>query len=176
MQTQNPYQPPQTDSELSEPEWPEISVDGLSLVVASGVALPRRCIKTNQPATEDDAVQRTLQWRGQTLQLIVNVPECQIRWYASAGIRRRAMISMALGWLMFFGSSVVVLASVDQDWIPMVPAIPISFAVGVIGFFVTRLDYGLQVVDYQHHRFWLKGCCPEFLDALKQELAGKTID
>ena len=124
MRTDNPYQPPQTESTLIEPETPEIFVDGIHLVVASGVELPQRCVKTNEPVTDQDCIEETLQWRGRTLELMINVPECELRWYAARRVRWRGRAAMMMGMVLLVGGTLVLFFGLENGWIQD----PLSFA------------------------------------------------
>ena len=177
MRTDNPYQPPQTESTLIEPETPEIFVDGMHLVVASGVELPQRCVKTNEPVTDQDFIQETLQWRGRTLELMINVPECELRWYAAPRVRWRGRAAMIMmGMVLLVGGTLVLFFGLDKGWIQD----PLSFAAvcGIVmigAFMLFKAQHVLRVVDHQNNRFWIEGCCPEFLESLDKEIRSQDL-
>lgn len=166
MQPSNPYEPPQTDSALEELETPRIYVDGPHLVIASGTELPPRCIKTNQSVSENDAVHQTLQWRGRTFHFTVSNKECEIVWYATPWIvwkSRIRKIAELLMWAAFVFP--LFFLTEDKIW----PKAMMGFAIVMLSL-VVMLKRELRIVNYRNNRFWIEGCCPEFLESLQSEL------
>ena len=162
MQSPNPYEPPATESVLEEPDLPRIFVDGPHLVIASGTELPRRCIKTNQLVSERDAVRQKLLWRGRTFQFTMSNEECEIVWYATSWIAWKSLVGKIAEMLIWpaFVFPIFFLTE-DRIW----PKAMLGFAIIMLSL-VVIMKQPLRVVDYKKNRFWIKGCCPEFLESL----------
>ena len=174
MSDVNPYQPPQTDPSVRV-EQPRIDVDGNRLVVASGTQLPRRCIKTNQPVTEKDLIRQILQWRGRFLQVVLTSKNCELEWFVASRIRWRTRFAMVLSWSAIIGGFLMFGAVIDSNPPSSLgPAISmLLFITGLVSSIVIQVRFGLRVVDYQDGRFWIEGCCPEFLKSLRKDLEGR---
>jgi hypothetical protein len=169
MQSNNPYQPPQSESTLIEREIPSIFVDGVHLVVASGVALPKRCIKTNEPVTEQDAVEQTLEWRGRTFQFFASTPECKLRWYANRSVRWRSLTAKIIANVLLLVVVLSLFFGIDRMMTTASGLTIVAFC-GIISLILFRVQTMLTVVNFRDSRFWIAGCCPEFLKMLEQEL------
>ena len=169
MQPTNPYEPPATDPALQEPELPRILVDGTHLVVASGTELPRRCIRTNQPVGERNAVHQKLVWRGRTFQFTMSSETCDLTWYAMSSIawksRIRRISELLMGPAYIFP---IFFLGEDRIW----PEILLGFAFLMLSL-VVLLRQPLRIVEYKKNRFWIKGCCHDFLESLRNETRGQ---
>ena len=170
MQSPNPYEPPATESVLEESELPRIFVDGPHLVIASETELPRRCIKTNQLVSERNAVRQTLPWRGRSFRFTLSTKECEIIWYASSWIVRKLLVRRIAEWL-FWPAFVFPIFFLTQGGIW--PKAMLGFAI-IMLLLLVIMKQPLRVVEYKQHRFWITGCCPEFLESLQNSLAEKT--
>jgi len=168
MSSRNPYEPPATESVLEESDLPRIFVDGRNLVIASGTELPRRCIKTNQPVSERNAVSQTLAWRGRTFQFIMSSKQCTIVWYATSRITWELLIRRTAE-LLVWPTLIFPIFSLAEDRIW--PKAMLGFAIIMLSLLVI-MKQPLRVVDFRRNRFWIKGCCPEFLESLKSDLSG----
>lgn len=169
MQATNPYEPPAAESLLEDPGLPRIFVDGPLLVVASGTELPPRCIKTNQRVSDQNAIRESLLWRGRTFQLTMSSKQCSIVWYADSWVKWKTVFRKAteiLMWPAFLFS--IFFLNERMLW----PRVALVFAVLVLAM-VGVMKRPLRVVDYRKNRFWIKGCCPEFLESLQKELKSR---
>ena len=164
MTSQNPYAPPSTLPASPEDPRPDIAVDGKLLVVATGVELPRRCIKTNKPMTEKHRLERRFTWNGKAFRLTLAPKQCDIVLYANHSYRW-------LGALRIAASSVLVLylvVAIVTDFLsPSLFPVVIGASLLVTTIIDRRL---LRVTHYKDDRFWIKGCGNAFLESLQREL------
>ncbi len=157
----NPYAAPADSSDAPHLELPEIMVDGKFLVVASGVQLPSRCVKSNAVMTDKDRVQQTLSWSGKSFRISPSSGDCELTFYAKP-IHRWGPKA--------FVATVLFVASIGMMELM---SLPISTAVGLITASAVALlgsisshQTILRTVKYKHERFWIKGCDRNFLDSL----------
>jgi hypothetical protein len=170
--SQNPYEL-LPDAELPKAEnipnpLQGIEPTGTFLVMPSGVTLPDRCVYTNEPTTSEDIVSETLTWGGKSFRPSLGVRRCEIRYSVSSRIRqqrklrKRFLISLillclALGlWL--------------QSW--LMGILLVLLVQGLDNFLSrgTRPSPPLHITDFRDGRFWVNGCCIQFLLQYREEL------
>ncbi len=161
--------------------------DGKYIVIpVSGGNLPLRCVKTNQPVTEDRAMRKTLYWCTPWvfLALLANLLILAILYFV---LRKKVIIDIPLSlegqrivtrhktitWLSFFSGIAVIIWGI---------ATAISTATGPIiliaGFLIllAALVYGgrkahaLRVAKLRNGQAWLVGATPAFVGSLPKYL------
>ena len=161
---QNPYaSPTATDDDVVDDS---ILVDGELFVVGSSATLPRRCVVTNESVDESGLVEDRLTW-SPSFRLVLRHQRCDVQYYLSPRGRkrpRRRMISairylffvlpLIAFFFLFFGTSLpVVIGTFSGVLTSLVPS---------------KRQSKLSIVRYRNGRFWIAGCCPEFLAELSE--------
>lgn len=159
--------------------------DGKNIVVpiADG-RLPHRCIKTNQPVTEDEVKRKALYWSTPAIffAILINLLVVIILHYV---LRKKVMIDIPLSrqgqaivtknkiiaWSAFFGGFALfitgMVAAGNQAGTAMIMLIPVGLLVLLFGLaFGVRKGCALRVVKLKEGNAWLAGASKEYLASL----------
>lgn len=170
---QNPFAPP--SARLEDVSTDRVWRDGKVLVAPLGAALPSRCVKCGEPASEMKP--RTYYWHHPALYLLVL---CALLIYLLLAIilRRRAILTVGLcetharkrrngvlvGWLGTLAGIVMMVAGAANDYCGVaVFGLIFFFGTIVAGMFMARVLYP-EHIDRTYAR--LKGCGEGFLATL----------
>jgi len=157
-------------------------VEGKHVVVKSGTALPRFCVKTGEPV-EDDPTTKTLYWAPPWVFVFILVnllillivylvvrKSCRLTYSLSAEEKRKRAWKLAATVVLMVLSAGVFLWGVGAES-PLVLAGAVGFLVGLI--LLVAFSNTVGIAKHRDGEFWIKGCGPAFLDAVKaQALAG----
>jgi len=179
----NPYKPPVVvDGPIDIPGRPLISVHGKYLVVASGVTLPPRCVKSNAKVTEQDMRRKVFAWCSPWVALTILISlcvtvilyfvlrkSCEVTFGLHPAVRAKYRNRLIFKLLLTVGLllAIPMLAAAESEAILGVAVLMflVSFIALLIG------NSPLSVAKYGDGRFWIKGCSQEFLDDLVGEKA-----
>ena len=161
MHDSNPYAPPATNPLLERPaEYPPVEVRRSCLVLASGMQLPQRCIKTNRPAAPSELIEERFRY---AVPWMLSPKYCTVKFFVSADkqqeLRRKRLSGVIL---VLTGIAIQVFGLFS-----MIGGLSSSGAVlAILGVLVlltaTKYSY-LRVVRYRDGRYWLTGFCRKFL-------------
>ena len=171
----NPYRPPVVvEAPFGKSQQPEIFVDGKYLVVPSGTVLPPSCVKTNQKITDREMRQKVFEWCSPWVALSFLISGCILivlyfvlrkRCELVFGVhpsvrsryRRRAMVKALATAICFVG----ILVAAAADYGPLIAVACVLFILAMASNFLGNTP--LSIAKYRNGRFWIRGCCPEFL-------------
>ncbi len=147
----------------------QIEVDGDCIVVHSPAELPARCIISNVPTPSNHARLRwNLTWKGKPFRLQLRRKYCDLTFSATRRVRLRTNANGLADLLMI--PAFALLAIAYSDGISGLVLLGlIAILVGLFAW-LRVVAVQLKVVDHRDGRFWIRGCSPEFLDQLSNEV------
>jgi len=170
----NPYRSPAAAIHTAT-RTPTLRAEGNYLVVSSDARLPPRCIKTNQPVTDDDAVRRNLYWCSPWVVPLILVSGCimilvyflvrkkiTLTFGLHPDQRRRYRRRMIVTVLVLVGSVAVMPMASESG--PMLITVLVNFCAAVA--YLLLGTSPVSVGKYRDGLFWISGCCREFLDEI----------
>jgi len=175
----NPYEPPLVD--VAVVATPQIRTDGMYLIVDSGAELPRRCVKTNQPISEQDMKRRDMYWHPSwvIIVIIMSIPigllvlflvrkRCRIVYGLHPDVRRRYLIFILVKLLISVALFVaLVLAAVVWNAEVAMAILLVVSLVSLLAIFIGNAP--LRVTNWRQGAFWIKGCSREFLLSIEEK-------
>ncbi len=167
---ENPFQAPRVEQTLP----PQPGLDGFALVIPSRTVLPRLCIVTCQPVTDDDMIRRNFYWCSPMWLLAIPFfgvllvivyflvrRKCTVTYGIHPSVRRkfrrRFLLKAAVALMLL-------MAGIATLWID--PGDLAVVAWTLFGISIVALLLGnkrLEITKYQDNLFWVKGFAPEFL-------------
>jgi hypothetical protein len=163
--------------------------DGKNIVVpVADARLPQRCVKTNQPVTEDDVKRKAFYWCTPAIffAILINLLVVIILHYV---FRKKVMIDLPLSrqgqaivtknkiiaWLTFFAGLAMFIAGMvsagNEAGSAMLMLIPVGLVVLLFGLaFGGRKGVALRVVKLKNGNAWLAGASKEYLASLPSYL------
>lgn len=159
---------------------PESCVDGNYLVIPTKTALPRRCIITNQPVSDDCYTAWDLPFVHSWIIFFLFGPwmllfspllvkrRCKLKAAVSARIRRKYLwFKIAL---LLVGISPLALLALAVDLrsedMLLSLAVPGAIVIYVAAFAFVYHTTPMKVVKFKDELYWIRGCSTEFLDSL----------
>ena len=160
--------------------------DGDLLVLKDKTALPMRCVHTDKPVTDRDYRNLDLGYIPSWLKVLsllmpfflIATPyavrsRCRLKAGISRSVQRRFLIRKLLASLCILGSLLLPFAllyfNLPEIAIPFFLLFPFLFWGG----FACLIWFcsPLKVARCENDHFWIKGCSPEYLESLRQNLA-----
>ena len=148
----NPYAAPRSPVKIAA-TLRGARVDGNCVVVTSGIALPLRCVVTNEDCSPADQRLRKLSY-APSFRLVVSRRNCRFFYCLSPSRRNRHLLMRAL---VFAGSFVTL-------WL-LCSTIFIAGPIAATFVLAVQPDR-LKIVAYKNGEFWIKGFNANFLESL----------
>lgn len=183
MNARNPFAPSRATLDAAADAPNELRGDqgvwreGRVIVLSPDAALPRRCVKCNQPAHEPTQT-RKVYWHSPWLYLLI-LFNLIIYAIVALAARKKALVApglcvdhkkrrrnaLAVGWLGFLFGFVLLFIGLGTDVGPWGPflGVVVMLASVIVGMIKGRIVYASRI-DKTHVR--LKGCGQPFLDSL----------
>ena len=160
-----------------------IEIQGDCLVAPSGIRLPARCVRTNEPTTPGDERRKTYYFAPSWVfvLILVNIvvlaivyflirKPCEIAFSESPTSRRkrhtRVFVCSLVSAALFFG---IILAAAFDSVGPIVLTVILFFISLIVLALMTQGP--LKIVRNENGRFWIKGFSPEYLNDLANGVA-----
>ncbi|MFO0874236.1 MAG: hypothetical protein U0575_09730 [Phycisphaerales bacterium] len=154
-----------------------VRVDGKYVVVRSGIILPERCVKTNEPVATAP-ITKTLYWMhpgwfftvllGVIVLLIVYLlarKSCRITYFISPAVKGRTLRrQLGATGIVLLGIVAVIVGVTQDQWVVALIGV-FAFLVGLI--LVAVFSNVLAIRKAKDGEFWLKGCGPEFVESIR---------
>jgi hypothetical protein len=182
----NPYQAPPALAEdfvtatlVDSPN--RIRVEGRCLVVRSGTVLPRVCIKTDQPVSEEDMVTRSVYWCSPLVLLLLLIGlvfvligyfvcrrKCTLTFGLSPEVRRRYRRRTLVKWSI---AGVLLAVALLGGGVFPTEVVVILVILFIVALLVALVGNSLIAASsYRHDMFWIKGCSREFLARVQEDV------
>ncbi|WP_442484930.1 hypothetical protein [Aeoliella sp. SH292] len=184
--SENPFQAPLTDAKdyattVMQGGRQQAYVDGSYLVVRSGVVLPTRCVKTNQPTSPSEERRQTLYWAPSWIGILILVnllilaivyfvvrKGCDITYSESQELRATRRFRVLIASLACAGLFVGLIAGIVVESTVVVVVTILGILVGLITLLIVARA-PVRPVKYKKGEFWIRGFSREYLDQLVVE-------
>jgi hypothetical protein len=184
----NPYESPMADTEPTAPSRQQRAcVDGEFLVISASAVLPKRCVKTNRPLADSDLRRNYLftspRWRLLAVYLLLGPlfagpvylmvsKRCKLTYGLDAAVEERYRRSRRV-------NGIIVLLLFCETLILAVTHNGLACGLFALLCLIAALGHQfghepLRIVKHRDGRFWIAGCCDEFLAGI--EATGKRQD
>lgn len=157
--TPNPFATPKLLAD-NPPQPNFIRVDGQHIVVTSPTILPSRCIYTDEPATNDERVHRSLRW-APPFRLVIRQQRCEVSFCIGPSwrrARRRRTAFVLLGCTTAFVVAML-LTQIVSVWLVVIFC-SLMFA---------ATSEPLKIVRAQGGYFWIKGPGSAYLESCRRD-------
>lgn len=151
-------------------------VDGKCLVVASGTVLPAVCVKTNQPVSQEDLVEKRFYWCSPIVGLLIVVSglllmlvyfvarrKCLLTFGLQPKLRRKYRRRVIVKTVAVIGLFFAIPVSAESEVLML--TVLVLFLIAVVSLFFGNSP--LSVVKYRDKAFWIAGFSEEYLAEMR---------